>query len=104
MSRWLMSFFLSAMLIAGIGCSTKEPVIWSSAHNKRHALTILEGFNDTKNSIDRLIFGLEEDPNEGFTDYLGRLVNTIPHGLHRFHMDLDRVVLDMEEYPLETEN
>jgi hypothetical protein len=104
MARWLIGFLAGALILAGAGCSTKEPVIWSAAHNKRHALTLIEGFNETKTSIDRIIFGLEEVPDEGFADYMGRVVGTIPHGLHRFHMDLDRVVLDMDDYPLETEN
>jgi hypothetical protein len=25
------------------------------------------------------------------------------NGLHRFHMDMDRIIFDMPEYPLETE-
>ena len=26
---------------------------------------------------------------------------TILHGFHRFHMDVDRIIFDMEEYPIE---
>ncbi|MGQ9591989.1 MAG: hypothetical protein ACUVYA_17040 [Planctomycetota bacterium] len=32
-----------------------------------------------------------------------RRVLTILNGLHRFHMDFDRIVFDMEEYPVEPE-
>jgi hypothetical protein len=28
---------------------------------------------------------------------------TILEGFHRFHMDFDRIILDMEEYPVEPE-
>ena len=54
------------LLPLGAGCETNEPVIWSLPHNKRHGLTILNGF-------------------------------------HRLHMDIDRIIFDMEEYPVEAD-
>ncbi|MBI4601186.1 MAG: hypothetical protein HY721_04415 [Planctomycetes bacterium] len=92
--------FLAAL---GAGCQTKEPVIYGAAHNKRRALTVIDGFKRSALDVERVFFGLEEHPNEGFVDNMGRLVMTVPYGLHRFHMNFDRIIFDMEEYPLESE-
>jgi hypothetical protein len=32
-----------------------------------------------------------------------RRIMTVVNGFHRLHMDLDRIIFDMEEYPLESE-
>jgi hypothetical protein len=32
-----------------------------------------------------------------------RRIMTVLNGFHRFHMDVDRIVFDMEEMPIETE-
>jgi len=32
-----------------------------------------------------------------------RRIMTVMNGFHRLHMDVDRIIFDMEEYPLESE-
>jgi hypothetical protein len=98
----------------GTGCSTREPVIWSEPHLKRHALTFLDGFSHptplnpipfdgTHDAIDRIFYGIDPQPNESWSDHLGREGMSFYKGFHRFHMDFDRIILDMPEYPLESE-
>jgi hypothetical protein len=57
---------VALLLPLSVSCGTREPVLWSWPHNKRHIMKIMDGF-------------------------------------HRLHMDVDRIVFDMEEYPLEAE-
>lgn len=57
---------ISMVVPLGVSCNTTEPVIWSWPHNKRRAMTVLNGF-------------------------------------HRLHMDIDRIIFDMEEHPIEAE-
>jgi len=85
------------------GCNTREPVFWSAAHNKRHALRVLEGLEETWVAVDRIFFDLEEVPGQTPEDHFRREGMAIFHGLHAFHMDADAVIFDMPEYPLESE-
>ena len=55
---------VAILLPLGVGCNTREPVIWSWPHNKRRILKTLDGF-------------------------------------HQFHADFDRIIFDMEDYPIE---
>jgi len=32
-----------------------------------------------------------------------RRIMTVLNGFHRFHMDVDRIIFDMDEYPVETD-
>src|SRR5262245_52401845 len=86
MLRWLngnvrnvLGWALLAAPLAS-GCSTKEPVLWSAAHNKRIALTLIDGFShptllnpipfdQAHNSFDRIFYGIEEYPNEPYMDH-----------------------------------
>lgn len=85
------------------GCQTQEPVMWSAAHNKRHALKIIEGFEDTWVAIDRVFFDIEDLPGQDAGDHFRREGMAILNGLHGFHMDVDSIIFDLPEYPLETE-
>jgi hypothetical protein len=112
------SLFLSAAALAlsvfGIGCQTKEPVIYGEAHLKRHALTFVDGFSHPTPfnpvpfdhlhaDVDRIFYGIEDYPGESYGDHISREGMSFVNGLHRFHMDMDRIIFDMPEYPLETE-
>lgn len=92
----LLGLFTLAM---GAGCQTKEPVSWSSTHNERHALTFIEGWKELAVDCGRIFLNYDEKNFEN----LGKVVYAIPYGVHRLHMDVDRIFLDMEEYPLESE-
>ena len=85
------------------GCHTKEPVVWSSAHNKRHALRIIEGFEETWVAVDRIFFDLEDSPGQDAGDHFRREGMAILEGLQGFHRDSDSILFDMTEYPLEAE-
>jgi len=98
----------------GAGCATKEPVIYGEAHLKRHALTFIDGFHyptpfnpvpfdGLHADVDRIIYGLEAHPGESWTGHVAREGNVWINAFHRFHMDFDRIFLDMPEYPLETD-
>ena len=100
----LRTLFLSALLglfalAVGAGCHTKEPVIWSSAHNERKALTFIEGWKELAVDCGRIFLNYDEKNFEN----LGKVVYAVPYGIHRFHMDVDRIFLDMDELPLESE-
>ena len=51
-------------LFAPLGCSTRDPVIWSWPHNKRHVNRVLEGFHQMHMDIDRIIFDMPTYPKE----------------------------------------
>ncbi|HVR72800.1 MAG TPA: hypothetical protein VMT52_00635 [Planctomycetota bacterium] len=85
------------------GCASKEPVVYSAAHNKRHALTLLDQSNELLVDMERIFFDMEEFPNESVGERTGRWGLAFLNGMHRFHMNMDRILFDMPEYPIETE-
>jgi len=101
---FLLTAALASLVVAmGSGCSTNEPVIWSYAHNKRHALTIVDGLGQTWDDIDRIFFNMENYPDEPVGERFLREGKSITYGLHRFHVTVDDALFDMPEYPLESE-
>lgn len=51
-------------LLAPMGCSTREPVLWSWPHHKRRLRTLLEDFHQVHMDIDRIVFDMEPYPVE----------------------------------------
>lgn len=110
-------FSLSLLTVAvgaNFGCATKEPVLWGEAHLKRMALTTLDGFHypnplnpvpfdSLHRDVDRIVYGLEAHPGETWSENLAREGQTIVHGFHRLQLDWERILLDMPEYPLESD-
>lgn len=91
------------LLLCAPGCQTKEPVLWSSAHMKRHGMTIVDGSRDLVSEVERIVFDMEEVPDETVAEHFGRIGQTFTYGFHRIHMNVDRIIFDMPEYPLEVE-
>ncbi len=96
------------------GCATKKPVLWGQAHLKRVALTTLDGFHypnplnpipfdHLHQDVDRIIYGLEAHTGETYGENLTREAMSFVHGFHRFQLDMERILLDIPEYPLETD-
>jgi len=63
--RFLIITGLVAMFVPlGMGCSTREPVIWGWPHNKRRIMKVMDDFHKMHTSFDRIIFDMEEYPIE----------------------------------------
>lgn len=110
----VLTLALMGSLGVSAGCATKQPVLWGEAHLKRMALTTLDGFHypnplnpipfdHLHQDIDRIIYGIEAHPGESYGENLGREGSSIVHGLHRLQLDFERILLDMPEYPLESD-